>query len=112
MAEVKSVNDQIHEDLISHDIDLRRIDADCRLRAEKRLDRLGSDLADLTRRIDPVSATRNDTRKRRLAKLERQARELIREAYADIAKENAKDLKRVARAESEKTIDTIAENLP
>lgn len=112
MADVKSVNDQIHEDLISHDIDLQRLIADCKRRAEKRLDRLVSDLADLTRRIDPFGTQRTDARKRRVARLERETKVITDEAYRDIAKENKTDLNKVARIEMEKQIQVIGEKLP
>ncbi len=112
MAEVETVNEQIHDDLISHDIHLRRIAGDCTKRAEKRLDKLARDLSDLARRIDPHIAMRTDARERRVTRLEKESRVLIREAYSDIEKENADDLKRIARIESEVTVQAVRKALP
>lgn len=112
MAENESVNDQIHDDLISHDIALRRIDGGARRNVERRLDRLGADLKSLTGRIDPFGTARSDARKRRLSRLEKESKELIDTAYAEIAAQNRDDLKRVARIETNVAVDTIAKALP
>lgn len=108
----KSVNDAIHDDLITEDIQLRRITGDCQNRAERRLDKLASDLRAELARIDPHGTDRKDARERRLAKLEKRARELTAEAYRDIERENRSDLRRIARLESEATVTAIGNNLP
>lgn len=108
----ESVNDQIHDELISHDVRLRRITGDCQNRAEKRLDKLSRDLRAEIARIDPFGTDRSDAQERRLSKLEKVARELTNEAYRDIARENKSDLKRVATIESEATVQAIEKSLP
>ena len=111
MAEHESVNDKIHDDLIAHDVTLRRIDGACRRHAEARLDRLSADLKALTIEIDPFGTDRLGARQRRLARLEKKARTLTVEAYADIAKENRSDLKRVGAIETEVSKQVIEDNL-
>ena len=106
------VNDVIHDELITQDIKLRRITGDCQNRAERRLDRLGRDLKALAVRIDPNGTSRTDARQRRLARLEEESRKLVNEAYAEIAAENRKDLRRVAKIESEATVQVIGKALP
>ena len=106
------VNDKIHDDLIAHDIDLRRVDADCRRRANSRLAELEADIKALLIKIDPYGAVRADARSRRIANFEQEARKLARAAYKDIECENRADLRRIAALESEKVISVIGENLP
>jgi hypothetical protein len=112
MAEAKSVNDQIHEDLIPHDIDLRRVDAHCRRKIEDRLDQLVADLAALAVKVDPHGASRNDARQRRLSKLEKESRALVREAYRDVNKMCMSDMQRIAVVEQEKQISSLESNIP
>ena len=107
-----SVNEKIHDSLIAHDVDLRRIAGDCTKRAERRLDRLTRDLSDLARRIDPHGASRKDARERRVARLEKESAELVREAYRDLNAQSGDDLKRVARIESEVTVATLEKHIP
>ena len=107
-----SVNDAIHDDLISTDIQLRRITGDCQNRAERRLDKLERDLRAEVARIDPFGTDRSDARERRLAKLEKRVRELTNEAFRDIERENREDLRRVARIESQATVQAIGKALP
>lgn len=110
MAE--GVNDKIHDKLISHDVEMRRVDGGRRRRAEKRIDQLSADLKALMIKIDPFGTERTDARERRLEKLDKEAGKLIAEAYAELSSENRKDLKRVARVESEAIVKTIREELP
>lgn len=112
MDVVESVNDKIHDDLIAHDVTVRRIDGACRRNAEARLDKLSLDLKALTIKIDPFGTDRLDARQRRVAKLEKEARIITAEAFADIARKNKEDLKRIARIESEVSATVIEDNLP
>lgn len=107
MAKHASVNDKIHDDLITHDIRLQRITGDCRNRAERRLDKLQRDLRGEIARIDPFGANRKDTRQRRLNELQRSAKELTAEAYREIALVNHADLKRVAMIETQATAQAL-----
>lgn len=110
MAE--SVNDKIHDDLISHDIHLRRVIGDEQKRVERRLDRLGSDLKALAARIDPFSTSREDVRERRLSRLEKESDELIKEAYREINKIQRGELQQLAAIESEASVQAIGKALP
>ena len=112
MAEVESVNDAIHDDLISHDISLRRVSGDETRRVERRLDELGSDLKALAVKIDPFGTNRSDARERRLARLERESTELINEAYREINKVQRGELQQVAAIETEATVSAIEKALP
>lgn len=109
---VDSVNDQIHDDLISHDIHLRRVIGDEQKRIEKRLDELGSDLKALAAKIDPFSATRQAEQNRRLARLEKESNELITEAYKQISNIQRGELERVAGIETEAQVQAIGKALP
>jgi len=107
-----SVNDKIHDDLISHDIALRRVIGSEQKRVERRLDELGSDLKALAARIDPFSASRADEQERRLARLEKESTELINDAYKEISKLQRSELEQVAAIESEATIEAVRKALP
>jgi thymidylate kinase len=109
MAEERNVNDQIHEGLIPHDIDLQRVSAHCKQNVEKRLDRLASDLATIAIRIDAHGASRADARQRRLARLEKEVTETTREAYREISKMCLSDLQRVAVVEQEESVKQLEE---
>jgi hypothetical protein len=112
VAEVESVNDAIHDDLISHDISLRRISGDETRRIERRLDELGSDLKALTVKIDPFGTDRADARERRLARLEKESAEIINEAYREINRIQRGELQQVAAIETEATVEAVAKALP
>jgi thymidylate kinase len=112
MASAKSVNDQIHEDLIPHDIDLQRVSAHCRKNVEERLDQLVADLAAVAIRIDAHGASRTDARQRRLSRLEKESAQITREAYKDISKMCMSDMQRVAVVEQEKQVKALEENIP
>lgn len=109
---VESVNDQIHDELISHDVNLRRVDGGAVKRVEKRLDRLGSDLKGLAAKIDPFSTSRSDARERRLARLEKESTELIIEAYREINAVQRDDLQRVGAIETQAQVEAITKALP
>jgi hypothetical protein len=108
----KSVNDSIHEKLIEHAVDLRKVDGGRRRLVEKRIDTLAADLKALMIKIDPFGTERSDARERRLKKLDEESARLIAEAYGEISSGMQKDLKRVARVESEAVVKTIREELP
>lgn len=110
MAE--SVNDKIHDKLIKHDVEMRRVDGGRRRRVEKRIDLMAEDLKALLVKIDPFGTERTDVRERRLKKLDEEAAKIIAEAYGEMSKDNRSDLKRVARVESEAIANTIREELP
>lgn len=109
---VESVNDKIHDDLISHDIRLRRVVGDEQKRIERRLDRLGSDLKAITARIDPFSTSNTREQERRLVRLEKESTELIAEAYKDISKIQRGELEQLAAIETEAEVQAIRKALP
>lgn len=107
-----TVNQDIRDDIAAHDIDLRRVDGAIRRKVDQRFDKLGQDLKVLTVTIDPHGAVRIGARKRRLKKLQKEARALVSAAYSEINVMVAKDLKRLTRAESEAVNQSIEEALP
>lgn len=107
-----TVNDKIHDDLISHDIRLRRVDGDAQKRVERRLDKLGSDLKALAAKIDPFGASRADAQERRLVRLEKESTVLINEAYREINKVQREELPKIAAIESEATVQAVGNALP
>lgn len=107
-----SVNDRIHEKLIEHDVDLRKVDGDRRRKVERRIDTLAEDLKAMMAKIDPFGTTNTKAQERRLAKLDEAAAKLIAEAYAEMSKNTTSDMKRAARAESEAVVQTIRQELP
>lgn len=108
----ESVNDRIHDRLIEHDVEMRRVDGGRQKRVEARLDQMADDLKELMIKIDPFGTERSDARERRLKKLDEEAAKIIAEAYADISTASKDDMKRLARTESEAVIAAIAEELP
>lgn len=111
MAKVESVNDKIHDDLISHDINLRRVSGHETRRIERRLDKLGADLKALAIKIDPFGASRADAQERRLARLEKESSEFIKEAYQDINRIQRTELRQVANIETEATAQALEKAL-
>jgi hypothetical protein len=107
-----TVNDKIHDDLISHDIRLRRVAGDTQKQIDGRLDQLGVDLKMLATKIDPFGASRSDARERRIARLEKESTELINEAYREINRAQADELRRIAGIETEATVQAIGNALP
>jgi phage-related tail protein len=108
---VEGVNDKIHDELISHDIALRRVDGGVRKEVEARIDRLASDLKALMAKIDPFGTERADAQERRLKKLDEESAKLIAEAYGEISSGTRSDMKRVAAAESEVSVKVIEDAL-
>lgn len=112
MAEVESVNDQIHDDLISHDIKLRRVTGDEQRRIERRLDELGADLKALAIKIDPFGTDRADAQERRVSRLEKASAEIITEAYKEIDRIQRGELHQIANIETEATVQALEKALP
>lgn len=109
---VDSVNDEIHDSLISSDIELRKVTGDTQNKTEKRLDQLGVALKKLTIEIDPFGTERKDARERRLERLEKESNILIREAYGEIARQNKRDMKDLAATESENIKQVLEKQIP
>lgn len=107
-----STNTDIRDSLAEHDIDLRRVDGGIRKRVEKRLDELGRELRGLIAKVDAHGAQHADAREGRLAKLEKEAKALVDEAYAEIGKLVGADLRAVAKTESAAILGAVAESLP
>jgi hypothetical protein len=107
-----TVNQDIRDDLISHDIDLRKVDADSRKKIEVILGNMEADLKVLTVKIDPFTPTSMGIREARFKRLENESTEIVSEAYKEIAKLMRKRGQRAVVAESQKIVDAIHNNIP
>lgn len=106
-----SLNEDIRDDLVEHDIDVRRVDGDLRNRIDKRYDELNRELRELLVRHDPHGAKRIGTRKKRLAAYEKDARKAVNAALTDINALIRKTISGIARAETSAVIDSIVESI-
>lgn len=106
-----SINEAIRDDLVAHDIDLRRLDGDVRNQIDRRYDALGRELRELLAKHDPHGAARSSTRQKRLGEYEADARKAINEALSDINGIVRKTLRGVARTEATALIDSIIESI-
>lgn len=107
-----SVNEAIRDDLVEHDLDLRRLDGDVRNQIDRRYDELDRQLKELLTRHDPHGAVRKRTREKRLREFQADARKAISAANKDANAILRKTLREVARLESTAVIDSIVESLP
>ena len=108
---VESVNDQIHDDLISHDIRLRRVLGNEQKRIERRLDELSSDLKALTAKIDPFGTSNQRQQERRLVRLEDASAAIIKEAYREISKIQRGELEQIATIETNAEVQALEKAL-
>lgn len=106
-----SINEAIRDDLVAHDIDLRRVDGDVRNKIDRRFDQLNRELKELLVRHDVHGASRLSTKQRRLKKYEVDARKAINEAFSEINTLVGKTLRGIAEAEAAAIVDTIQENM-
>lgn len=108
----KSTSEQVQDDFIAQDVQLARVDAGLQKRIDARLDQLGRDLKRLTLDVDVAGTPRRDAQIRRMNKLNKQSRELIAAAYADINTLTKDVLVDVAAATSMEVATTLEENIP
>lgn len=106
-----SVNEDIRDDLVAHDIDLRRLDGAVRNQVDKHFDELSGKLQELLAKHDPYGAVRTRTRQRRIRKYQADARKAINEALTEINAIVRKNLRGVARTEATAVIDSIVESI-
>lgn len=106
-----SVNEDIRDDLVEHDIDLHRLSGDVRVRAERRYDELSRELRGLVAKHDVHGAVRKSTREKRLQEFQADARTAINAAATDIHAILRRALRGVARMESIAVVDSITESL-
>lgn len=108
----KSVSEEVQDDFIKQDVQLARVDAGLQKQIDARLDKLGRDLKRLTLDVDVAGTPRRDAQVRRMAKLNKESRELIRVAYSDINAMTKATLGKVAAATSMEVVSALEENLP
>jgi len=98
--------------MIEQAIQLARVDAGLQRKIDDRLDQLGADLKALTLNVDVAGTPRRDAQVRRMAKLDKQSRELIRVAYAEINTLTKSVLSDVAKVTSAAFVNSLEENIP
>lgn len=106
-----SVNEEVRDALIPHDLDNRRALASVEREIDLRLLRLERDLKALIVTVDPAGAQQRRSKKNRTRIINRRARELINTAYSEINAMSRESLRRLARTESRAVALTIAEQL-
>jgi hypothetical protein len=109
---VANVSEEILDDIISNDVRLARIEAGVRRKVSARINELFKDLSALLFDVDPMGVERRDARQRRLDRLERESRELIRQAYADINRLVRNDMVKLGAVETAAIASIIEGNLP
>ena len=107
-----TVNQDIRDDLISHDIDLRKVDGDTRNKVNKILDVMEKKLKGLIVEIDPFTPENTKVKDARLKRLDDAAAPIIAETYREINKFINERGKRVVVTESKQVTDAIHDNIP
>lgn len=107
-----SVNEDIRDDLVSHDIDLRKLDGDTRNKVDKMLDKMEQELKMLLVKIDPFTPTLNRTRNARFTRLIRESAQIVKDTYAAISKFINERGQRLVVAESAAVTKAIHDNIP
>lgn len=106
-----SVNADLRDAVIEHEILNRRVTADVQNQIDRRLARLQRDLAQLLGKVDPLSV-HPTYQPVRLKKLEKAAGVLVREAYEEIALLVSQTAVRVAQAEAKQVAQAVRDALP
>ena len=107
-----TVNQDIRDDLISHDIDLRKLDGDARNTIDGMLDEMEKELKVKIVEIDPFTPTNTKVKEARLVRLDVATAPIIRDTYIEINKFINERGKSVVVAESKLITDTIHDNIP
>ena len=102
-----SLNEDIRDELIPHDLLVRRAIAGVDREINARLNRLAVELRALLYRLDPAGTNRPDARQRRAAKWNVRATELTRQAFVDIERLTREANKRFAYVEAKGVSDII-----
>jgi len=107
-----TVNQDIRDDLVAHDIDIRKLTGSIQRQVDGRLDRMARDIKRAMSDHDPFGATRKDARTNRAKALDEETKEIVATAYREIDSLVRDDLQRAARVESVAVNEVIQENLP
>lgn len=107
-----TVNQDIRDDLIAHDIDLRKVDGDTRNKVNKMIDVMEQKLKVKIIEIDPFTPTNVKIKEARLKRLEDETAPIITETYREITKFVNERGKRVVVTESKMVTDAIHDNIP
>jgi len=104
---VASVNEQIADDLVPHDVDNRRVAGDLENRVIARLAALERELADLNLSVNPAGARQRRSKIRRLRVLNKRSRELTATAFSEINAMVRGDLGGLVRTEEAAVVGII-----
>ncbi len=107
-----TVNQDIRDDLISHDIDLRKVDGDTRNKVNAMFDKMEVALKVEIVRIDPFTPTNTKIKDARLKRLEDEIATIIAETYREINAMMNERGKRIVVSESKQITNTIHDNIP
>ena len=107
-----TVNQDIRDDLISHDIDLRKLDGDTRNKIDAMLDEMEKLLKVEIVLIDPFTQTQTKVKEARLKRLEEATAPIIAETYRKIHLMMNELGKGVVVAESKAITNAIHDSIP
>lgn len=109
---MSTVNERVRDAILEQELLNRRVVAGTQAQIDRRLAQLQRDLGELTRAIDPLTPERSNAREARLAKLEKRSKQLMREAYTEIAMLQRQTARRIARVESKRVGEVVREEVP
>jgi len=104
--------DKVQDRIIQEDVSIARVAGDLQNKIAKRLNKLGRDLKALTVEVDVAGTPRRDAQQSRMAKLNKESRVLIREAYKDINQMTNADGRKVVNAVSMDTVTALEDAIP
>lgn len=107
-----NISASIRDDLIEQEIRYRRTDAAIRADVDRRLLQVQKDLVALAIKVDPNGAQTEAARQRRLERLRKSSGALVRDAYREIDQIVKGSARRIAKVESQNTVDIVRKHLP
>lgn len=107
-----SVATDIRDDLVTHDVRVRRVMGDLQRRVDARLSQLATDTKAAMLAADPVGVQRRTARAARVEKLTADVKALAAKAYAEIDSMTNDVLVELAQTESQAVVQAIAKALP
>ncbi len=103
----RSVNEVVTDELIEHEVQVRRATSGTQRRVEARINQLGRDVKLAMTEIDPFSETDNRERIRKRTELQARVRELSKAAFQEISDMVGTDMARFAMLESDAVMDAV-----
>lgn len=107
-----TVNQDIRDELISHDIDLRKLDGETRNKIDAILDEMEKEIKVEIVLIDPFTPTNTKVKEARLTRLDVAVAPIIAETYREIHAMMNELGRSVVVAESKAITNAIHDNIP